>query len=71
MGTPLTTQRHEWVAITMAPVELIANDEGEPVFVDSLDEGAEARTVYGCRLCDAPSEGPEALEECVPNGDNI
>lgn len=71
MGTPLNTEvGHQWVAFSMTPVELVGTGtDGDPVFVDAID-GCSGHTVYGCQRCDASANSPEAIEKCVPNGNN-
>jgi hypothetical protein len=40
---------HQWVAFTIAAVELIVDNEGQPRFFDDLQ--AEPMTTYGCSIC--------------------
>jgi len=56
---------HDWVAMTFVPVERLADELGDPVFVDTMNPEREPQTVYGCNRCFAPAVSPQAHEECI------
>lgn len=69
----IDTAQHEWVAMTMHPVTVLRDDNGEPVIFADPDDIREAddTAVYGCNRCSVPLHSVEAQLPCVPeDGDN-
>lgn len=72
MSSTPTKLEHQWVAFTMAAVELIVGEHGEPCFFDDIE--AEPITTYGCSVCNMGQEegvtvacpGYDPFEEPTP-----
>lgn len=59
MPEQIKTREHQWVRMTITPVEVIADERGRPrVFIDpEKEQGGEEGAQYGCFAC------MEGLEE--------
>lgn len=59
---------HNWEMITITPVEIVEDEDGQPVVLIDPDKAAEAdsNSMYGCRRCHEPlvdAYGTECLGE--------
>lgn len=49
------TQQHKWVVMTTAPINVVADDRGEPMVFDVIPHDP-GESVYGCIKCHEPLE---------------
>ena len=52
------TKQHDWVKITVTPIDVLPDENGKPMAFDRMDDKMEieAQSNFGCNRCHQPLE---------------